>query len=184
MGYLNHGTPEIQGALLTLYSGSKRAQGQYPLPPSSEEPGITDVWTRSQAVWIYLCAILQYFEDDMATWEGALYGGKTRKPSALVLYIMEHVNPGLPEPYWVHWHNIVGKTPWLAFRVCSGSIKSWNQTTPQSWKKPQKMCTIGQWRMRPSGKGLIGLFPHPVLMKLEPRMSRDNAIDKARHGKS
>ena len=52
----------------------------------------------------------------MATWEGALYGGKTRKPSALVLYIMEHVNSGLPEPYRVHWHNIVGKTLWLAFR--------------------------------------------------------------------
>ena len=51
----------------------------------------------------------------MATREGALYGGKIRKPSALVLYIMEHVNSGLPEPYRVHWHNIVGKTPWLAF---------------------------------------------------------------------
>ena len=107
--------PEVLEALLTPYSGSKKAQGQFPLPPSSEEPGITDVRTWSQAVWIYLCAILQYFEDDMATREGALYGGKTRKPSALVLYIMEHVNPGLPEPYRVHWHNIVGKTPWLAF---------------------------------------------------------------------
>ena len=102
--------------MLALYSGSKRAQGQFPLPPSLEEPGITDVRTRSQAVWIYLCAILQYFEDDMATRKGALYGGKTHKPSALVLYIMEHVNPGLSEPYQVHWHNIVGKTPWLVFR--------------------------------------------------------------------
>ena len=107
--------PEVPEALLAPYSGSKRAQGQFLLPPSSEEPGITDVQTRSQAVWIYLCAILQYFEDDMATQEGALYGGKTHKPSALVLYIMEHVNPGLPEPYRVHWHNIVEKTPWLAF---------------------------------------------------------------------
>ena len=108
--------PEIKEALLSPYTGSKRGQGQFPLPPSSEEPGITDVRTRSQAVWIYLCAILQYYEDDMAAREGALYGGKTCKPSALVLYIMEHVNPGLPEPYWVHWHNIVGKTLWLAFR--------------------------------------------------------------------
>ena len=41
--------PEIPGALLTLYSGSKKAQGQFPLPPSSEEPGVTDVWTQSQA---------------------------------------------------------------------------------------------------------------------------------------
>ena len=34
---------EIPGALLAPYSGSKKAQGQFPLPPSSEEPGITDV---------------------------------------------------------------------------------------------------------------------------------------------
>ena len=31
-----------------------------------------------------------------------------------MLYIMEHVNPGLPEHYQVQWPNIVGKTPWLA----------------------------------------------------------------------
>ena len=30
-----------------------------------------------QAVWIYLCAILQYYEDNMAAWEGALYGVNT-----------------------------------------------------------------------------------------------------------
>ena len=49
----------------------------------------------------------------MAAREGALYGGKTWRPSALVLYIMAHVNPGLPEHYRVQWHNIVGKMPWL-----------------------------------------------------------------------
>ena len=49
----------------------------------------------------------------MAAREGALYGGKTQWPSALILYIMAHVNPGLPEHYWVEWHNIVRKTPWL-----------------------------------------------------------------------
>ena len=89
-------------------------RGQFSLALTSDEPGVTDVRTRSQAVWIYLCAILQYYKDDMAAQEGTLYGGKTRRPSALVLYIMEHVNPGLPELYRVQWHNIVGKTPWLA----------------------------------------------------------------------
>ena len=52
----------------------------------------------------------------MAAREGALYSGRTWQPSALVLYIMEQVNPGLPEHYWMQWHNIVGKTPWLAAR--------------------------------------------------------------------
>ena len=67
-------------------------------------------------VWIFLCSILQYFEDDMAAQEGALYSGRTQQPSALVLYIMEHVNLGLPEHYRVQWPNIVGKTPWLTAR--------------------------------------------------------------------
>ena len=107
---------DIPGALQTPYCGTMKAQGQFPLLPSSEEPGVTDVRTWSQVVWIYLCTILQYFKDHMATREGALYGGKTRKPSALVLYIMEHINPGLLENYQVQWHNIVGRTPWLAAR--------------------------------------------------------------------
>ena len=106
-----HPIPEIPAALLTPYSSSLQARGQFPLPPPTEEIGVTDVQTRSQAVWIFLYSILQYFEDDMAAQEGALYG------SALMLYIMEHVNPGLPEHYWVQWPNIVGKTPWLTAQI-------------------------------------------------------------------
>ena len=49
----------------------------------------------------------------MATQEGALYGGKTRWPSALVQYIIKRVNPGLPEHFWVEWPSIVESTPWL-----------------------------------------------------------------------
>ena len=106
--------PEILADLLDPYSGPLRARGQFPLPPPTEEIRVTDVCTQSQAVWIFLCAILQYYEDDMATREGTLYGGRTRRPSTLVLYIMECINLGLLEDYQVHWHNIVGKTPWLA----------------------------------------------------------------------
>ena len=104
----------LAAALLALYSRSLQARGQFPLLLCVEEIGVTDVRTRSPAVWIFLCAILQYFEDDMAAQEGALYFGRTWRPSALILYIMECVNPGLPEDFQVHWPNIVGKTPWLA----------------------------------------------------------------------
>ena len=48
--------------------------------------------------------------------EGALFGGRTRQPSALVLYIMEHMNPGLLEGFQVEWPSIVGSTPWLISR--------------------------------------------------------------------
>ena len=112
-----HPIPEIPAALLAPYSGSLQARGQFPLPPPAEEIGATDVRTQSQAMWIFLCSILQYYEDDMAAREGALYGGKTHRPSAFVLYIMVHVNLGLPEHYRVQWSNIVGKTPWLAARA-------------------------------------------------------------------
>ena len=49
----------------------------------------------------------------MTAREGALYGRKTCRPSALVLYIMEHVNPGLPEGFQVEWPSFVGSTLWL-----------------------------------------------------------------------
>ena len=90
-----HLIPEILVAVLAPYSGSLQVWGQFPLPPPAKEIGVSDVRTRSQVVWIFLCAILQYFEDDMAAWEGTLYGIRTRRPSALILYIMEHVNLGL-----------------------------------------------------------------------------------------
>ena len=52
----------------------------------------------------------------MATWQGALYSRRVHRPSALVLYIMECVNPGLPEYFRVEWPSIMGSTPWLAAR--------------------------------------------------------------------
>ena len=113
-GMSPHPIPDIPPELEAPYSGYLHALGQIPMWLTSEEPGVTDVQTRSQAMWIYLCALLQYYEDDMAAWEGSLYGGRTRRPSALILYIMTHVNPCLPEQYQVEWPGIIRRTPWLA----------------------------------------------------------------------
>ena len=114
--FMTHPLSEIPTELLVPYSGPRQGRGQFPLAPTFEDTHSTDVRIRCQAWWTYLCAILQYFEDDMATREGALYGRGVCWPSALVLYIMEHVNPGLPEHFWVEWPSIVGSTPWLAAR--------------------------------------------------------------------
>ena len=114
--FMTHPLLEIPTELLVPYSGPRQGRGQFPLAPTFEDTHSTDVRIRCQARWTYLCAILQYFEDDMATWEGALYGGSVHRPSALVLYIMERVNPGLPEHLRVEWLSIVGSTPWLAAR--------------------------------------------------------------------
>ena len=79
--------------------------------------------------------MLQYFEDDMVAREGALYGGKTHWPSALVLYIMEHVNPGLPEGFRMQWPSIVGSTPWLI---------SWNHMSREEldWFYSEPLPTV------------------------------------------
>ena len=112
--FMTHPLPEIPTELLVSYSGPRQGRGQFPLAPTFEDTHSTDVHIRCQARWTYLCAILQYFEDDMAAREGALYGRRVRQPSTLVLYIMEHVNPGLPEHFRVEWPSIVGSTPSLA----------------------------------------------------------------------
>ena len=109
----NHPLPVIPPELQIPYSSPWHGRGQFPLAPTLEESSSTDVHIRCQAQWMYLCAMLQYFEDDMIAREGALFGRRTRQPSALILYIMEHVNPGLPEGFRVEWPSIVGSTPWL-----------------------------------------------------------------------
>ena len=109
----NHPLPVIHPELQILYSCPWHGKGQIPLAPTLEESSSMDIRIRCQARWTYLCAMLQYFKDDMVSREGALYGGKTCRPSALVLYIMEHINPGLPEGFQVEWLSIVASTPWF-----------------------------------------------------------------------
>ena len=67
-----HPVPEIPPGLETPYCSSQQA-----LQPPLEEAGVMDVWTWSQAMWTYLCSLLQFFEDKMAIREGKLFGGKT-----------------------------------------------------------------------------------------------------------
>ena len=160
-----HPIPEIPAALLAPYSGSLQVQGQFPSPPPTKEIGVTDVRTRYQAVWIFLCAILQYFEDNMAAREGALYGGKTRRPSALVLYIMERVNPGLLEHYQVQWHNIVGKTPWLAARnhLSQDEFRRFYQEPGPDTPSELEQATedVYRWQVEDAAQRELGGDSHP-----------------------
>ena len=105
----NHPLLVIPPELQIPYSGPRHGKGQFPLAPTQLHGYLYPM----PGPWTYLCAMLQYFEDDMIAQEGALYSGKTHRPSALVLYIMEHVNPGLLEGFRVEWLSIVGSTPWL-----------------------------------------------------------------------
>ena len=132
-----------------------------------------------------LCRVLQLNLKEtmhMATWEGALYGGKTRKPSALVLYIMEHVNPGLLEPYQEHWHNIVGKSLWLAF------WKSLNREEMQRfYQEPEPDGPSGLekatkdvylWAVEDAARweGVDQPITHPVQTKLKPGTLRESSF--------
>ena len=107
-------TLEIPEYLTIPYYGSKQARGQILMPLASFEFQTTDVHIQSQAWWQYLCSLLQYWEDEAAISEGALFGGHIQKPSALVEYIIFWVNPGLDARFQIEWPSIMGKTPWLA----------------------------------------------------------------------
>ena len=144
--FMTHPLLEIPTELLVPYSGPRQGRGQFPLAPTFEDTHSMDVCIQCQARWTYLCAILQYFDDDMATQEDALYGGRVHRPSPLVLYIMERVNPGLPEHFKVEWPSIMGSTPWLAAwdhmtrRIKTGLTTSHYQTWPWTWKWLRRRC--------------------------------------------
>ena len=138
--FMTNPLPEIPMGLQVLYSRSRQGRGQFPLAPTLEETSSVDVRIQCQARWTCLCTILQYFEDDMVTQEGALYGRRTRWPNAHMQYIMERVNPGLPEHFRVEWPSIVGSTPWLITwdhmtrKIRTGSTTSHYRTWPRIWK--------------------------------------------------
>ena len=108
-----HPIREIPKYLRKPYYSPKKAQGQFPQEPIWAELEVTDVQTRSHALLLYLC-MLQYWEDETAISEGALFGGHHQKPSALVVYIMTWVNWGLNDRFQVKWSSIMGNTLWLA----------------------------------------------------------------------
>ena len=105
-----------------------------------------DVQTQSQVSWLYLCTLLQYWEDEVAILEGNLFGGHTQRPSAMVLYIMAQVNPGLEEGFHVKWASIVGTPLGLPSssmpvrKNCSGSIANQHWTCHQNWSWLLKRC--------------------------------------------
>ena len=111
--FMTHPLSGVPTELQVPYSKPRHGRGQFPLAPTLEESSSMDVCIWCQARWTYFCVILQYFEDNMAAREGALYGGRIHRPSALVQYIMERVNPGFLEHFQVEWPSIVGSTPWL-----------------------------------------------------------------------
>ena len=126
-----------------------------------------DVCTQSQAWLQYLCMLLQYWEDEVAVLEGALFGGHIWKPSALVEYIIFRINLGLDAGFQIEWPSIVGSTPWLAAQQhmsdeefkqfysekVPGKLSKMEQATEDIWR-----CMIEESVVRELGTQSVAAF--------------------------
>ena len=106
--------PAFPQFLFTPILESHQGRSQVPAKPSQVHTPRGDVRQRSREAWKWMVAILQFWEDEVSTADGIVYGGRERPVSALVEYVLNTINPGLDPGSKITWDDVVTRTPWLA----------------------------------------------------------------------
>ena len=72
-----------------------------------------DIRERFKRGWILTAAVLQFWTDEQSILDGVLNGGRVRPTSALAQYVMNKLNPVVPEDLMITWDQVVERTPWV-----------------------------------------------------------------------
>ena len=76
------------------------------------------VRTKAQKVWTYLCALLQFWTDEVTTKSGnVLYGGPRRPANPMIVRIRATLNPSFGDHFKITWASIAASTAWTQSRL-------------------------------------------------------------------
>ena len=109
--------PMFPHYLFNEFARSRQGGGQVPTKPNYLTKTGRDVWAKCLEGWIWMAAILQFWTDEASIADSELFGGQTCLVSALVEYVMNAVNPVLPQGYKVTWDHVITCTPWMKKRL-------------------------------------------------------------------
>ena len=96
---------------------------QFPIP---EDPGDAIhkekcVRTKAQKAWVYLCALLQFWTDEVTTESGEImYGGRRRPANPMIAWIRAVLNPSFGEHFQITWASIATSTSWTQAHLYFG----------------------------------------------------------------
>ena len=112
-----HPLPILPQYLFSSFVASRQtANGPMTKDESIYSP-TDDIRERFKRGWVLTAAVLQFWTDEQSILDGVLNGGRVRPTSALAQYVMNKLNPVVPEDLMITWDQVVERTPWVGKRL-------------------------------------------------------------------
>ena len=105
--------PEIPGFLRRPFIKGKLVKHPIPDDPAKSIHKEKCVWTKVQKAWTYLCALPQFWTDEVTTKSGeVMYGGWRRPANPKIAQIRATLNPSFGDHFKITWASIAVSTSW------------------------------------------------------------------------
>ena len=114
---LRYPIPTFPPYLFMPLPESRQVGAQVPVKPSQLGYPGGDVRHHCRESWKWPVMVLQFWTDEATVTDGAVYGGRVRPASALAVYVMSTVNPGLKPGSKVSWEDVITRMPWMSKRL-------------------------------------------------------------------
>ena len=117
----NHPVPDIPSFLRTPFIMGRPAV--HPIPDDPMESLMKEkcVRTKAQRLWLYLCALLQFWTDEATTASRkVLYGGRRWPANPMIKRIRAVLNPSFREHFKITWASIAASTSWMQAQLYFG----------------------------------------------------------------
>ena len=112
-----HPLPILPVYLFSSFVASRQTANSPLVKDESIYSPTDDIRERFKRGWVLTAAVLQFWTDEQSILDGLLNGGRVHPASALARYVMDQLNPAVPEDLIITWNLIVERTPWSRMRL-------------------------------------------------------------------
>ena len=142
--------PEIPGFLRRPFIKGKLVK--HPIPDDRTESICKEkcVQTKSQKVWTYLCALLQFWTDQATSESGdVMCGGRHRPANLMITRIQAMLNLSFGNHFQITWASIAASTSWMQARLYFGESdreRFWTEPGPTAdLQNPLESAVEERW---------------------------------------
>ena len=113
--------PEIPGFLRRPFIKGKLVKHLIPNDPAESIHKEKCIWTKAQKAWTYLCALLQFWTDQVTTESGdVMYRGWHWPANPMIVRIRATLNSSFGDHFKITWASIAASTSWTQARLYFG----------------------------------------------------------------
>ena len=102
-----HPLPILPVYLFSSFVASRQTANSPLAKDDSIYSPMDDIRERFRRGWVLTAAVLQFWTDEQSILDGVINGGRVCPTSALARYVMDKLNPAVPEDLMITWDQIV-----------------------------------------------------------------------------